>query len=259
MQSSMTKKIQEVPILSVVTSLYPVGGRRRAYQTMGSCLGTPKVSKEAKRVDLNHDGLIQKTELAKFIARNEKLYMMLSVNLQLPVEKCQEIATNVAFQMSKRSNPNASLRDLSEATKQREPTLAEFNRFLGFLEEPRGQQEFFHRTVFSTFDLDGSGYIEPHELDNFLDIFYQAGSIFAGDARLPKKSTLKKEVMKQLDTNRDGKLEFTELRTLISGGARAGLSFKETDDEMDSYEAKIKKKTSKKAEGEKKSKKSKRK
>ena len=214
------------------------------FDTMGSCLGTPKISKEALNVDLNKDGVIQKTEMAKFIARNEKLYMMLAVNLQLPVEKCQEIATNVAFQMSKRSDPNTSLRDLSEATKQREPTLEEFDAFLTFLEQPTGQQEFFHRTVFATFDLDGSGYVEPHELDNFLNIFYAAGSIFAGDARLPKQSKLKKEVMRQLDTNRDGKLEFNELRTLISGGARAGLSFDETDDELDSDEEKLKKKVS---------------
>ena len=215
------------------------------FDTMGSCLGTPKISKEALNVDLNKDGVIQKTEMAKFIARNEKLYMMLAVNLQLPVEKCQEIATNVAFQMSKRSDPNSSLRDLSEATKQREPTLEEFDAFLTFLEQPTGQQEFFHRTVFATFDVDGSGYVEPHELDNFLNIFYAAGSIFAGDARLPKQSKLKKEVMRQLDTNRDGKLEFNELRTLISGGARAGLSFDETDDdELDSDEEKLKKKVS---------------
>ena len=214
------------------------------FDTMGSCLGTPKISKEALNVDLNKDGVIQKTEMAKFIARNEKLYMMLAVNLQLPVEKCQEIATNVAFQMSKRSDPNTSLRDLSEATKQREPTLEEFDVFLTFLEQPTGQQEFFHRTVFATFDLDGSGYVEPHELDNFLNIFYASGSIFAGDARLPKQSKLKKEVMRQLDTNRDGKLEFNELRTLISGGARAGLSFDETDDELDSDEEKLKKKVS---------------
>ena len=203
------------------------------------------MSKEALNVDLNKDGLIQKTEMAKFIARNEKLYMMLSVNLQLPVEKCQDIATNVAFQMSKRSDPNESLRNLSEASKQREPTLEEFDSFLTFLEQPSGQQEFFHRTVFSTFDLDGSGFVEPHELDNFLDIFYATGSIFAGDARLPKKSKLKREVMRQLDTNRDGKLEFNELRTLISGGARAGLSFDETDDdEVESEEEKLKKKGS---------------
>ena len=100
-----------------------------------------------------------------------------------------------------------------------------------FLEKPNGQQEFFHRTVFATFDTDKSGYLENKELDQFLNVFYQAGSIFAGDVRLPSKVKLKKAVMKQLDTNGDGKLDFAELRTLISGGARAGLQFDDLDED----------------------------
>jgi len=200
---------------------------------MGCCLGTPQISLEAQNADLNDDGLIQKTEMASFIARNEKLYMMLSVNLQLSVDRCQTIATNVAYQMSKRSDPNGSLRDLSEATRLRDPALEEFDRFLKFLEEPKGQQEFFQRTVFSSFDVDDNGYIEEKEIDDFLDVFYHAGSIFAGDTRLPCKARLKEEVMRQLDTNGDGRLDFSELRTLISGGARAGLSFTDSDYELD--------------------------
>lgn len=178
---------------------------------------------------MDKDGLISRDELKAFIARNEKLYVMLSVNLGLPEEKCREIATEVAYQMSKRAEHDSSLRDLTDSARVRKPTLEEFQDFLNWLEEPKGQQEFFQRTVFATFDLDQSGYIEPDELDNFLDVFYQAGSIFAGDVRLPKKAKLRTQVMKQLDVNKDGKLEFSELRTLISGGARAGLTFTEAD------------------------------
>lgn len=195
----------------------------------------PAVSQEAMNVDADNDGLISKEELASFIARNAKLYSMLSVTLNLSEEKCRSIATNVAFQMSKNTTAGGalegSLRDMSAAMKLREPTIEEFQAFLDFLDNPKGQEEFFQRTVFATYDLDESGYLEPNELDKFLDVFYEAGSIFAGDMRLPKKSKLKKEVMRQLDTNNDGKLEFAELRTLISGGARAGLQFEEKEEE----------------------------
>jgi Ca2+-binding EF-hand superfamily protein len=192
---------------------------------MGCGSSKHAISEEVLNVDTNNDGLISRDELSTFIARNEKLYLMLSVNLNIPEAKCRDIATEVAYQMSKRQKREMSLRDLSESTRLRNPTVQEFQDFLNFLDEPTGQQEFFHRTVVTTYDVDNSGYLESEELDKFLEVFYQAGSIFAGDVRLPEKATLKKEVMKQLDINRDGKLQFSELRSLISGGAQTGLSF----------------------------------
>jgi Ca2+-binding EF-hand superfamily protein len=174
---------------------------------------------QALVVDLNQDGRISREELAKFIETNSHLWAMLSVNLNIPEQHCRDIATDVAYQMAKKTSNMSSLKDMSESTKAREPTVQEFQSFLGMVQNnPKGQQEFFHRTVFATYDVDGNGYIDNHELDKFLDVFYEAGSIFAGDVRLPDKATLKRNVLEDLDVNGDGKLEFQELRTLISGG-----------------------------------------
>lgn len=97
----------------------------------------------------------------------------------------------------------------------------EFHLFWSeYIGSPKGQQEFFHRTVFAVFDADGNGYLDPNELDKLLDTFYEAGSIFKGDARLPKdKDTLKRIVTERLDVDKDGKLSFEEIRMLISGSA----------------------------------------
>ena len=44
---------------------------------------------------------------------------------------------------------------------------------------------FGNRDDFAAFDADDNGYLDYDELDQFLDVFYAADSIFAGDARLP--------------------------------------------------------------------------
>jgi Ca2+-binding EF-hand superfamily protein len=186
--------------------------------TMGCGSSAPVPSAAALAVDADQDGMISKAELGQFIEKNAQLWAMLSVNLNLPEPKCREIATEVAYQMAKKPL-NMSLKDMSAEDKNREPTLDEFQRFLDFVKDPKGQLEYFHRCVFTTYDLDNSGYLDNQELDKFLDVFYEAGSIFAGDARLPDKATLKKNILEQFDEDGDGKLEFQELRTLISGGA----------------------------------------
>ena len=57
------------------------------------------------------------------------------------------------------------------------------------------------------------------ELDKFLDVFYEAGSIFKGDARLPPKEQLRTLIYTKLDQDGDGKLSFEEIHSLISGSA----------------------------------------
>lgn len=186
---------------------------------MGNCC-SPVVSKEVRDLDVNNDGKISKDEMMKFIERNAKLWAMLSVNCNIPEEKCRTIARDVAYQMAK--NRNVSMRDMSANDKKREPTVAEFEHFVAnIINQPKGQQEFFHRTVFAAFDANNNGYLETNEFDKFLDVFYEAGSIFAGDARLPDKATLKATAMKELDKNGDGKLEFSELRPLLAGDRSA--------------------------------------
>lgn len=149
-----------------------------------------------------------------------RLWAMLSVSLRLEEQDCRLIATDVAYQLAKTGKSKKSVGDLSAKERKREPTLTELQSFLDFVKKPKGEQEFFHRTVFRVFDENGKGYLDSDEFGNFLDIFYKAGSIFAGDARLPPKELLKEKVFAELDTNGDGKLDFQEIRSLISGGAQ---------------------------------------
>jgi Ca2+-binding EF-hand superfamily protein len=176
------------------------------------------VPSEAALIDEDNDGLISKEEVSKFIEKNAKLWAMLSVNLNLPEKKCREIATQVAYQLAKKRKCK-SLKDMDFSEKERKPTVKEFQAFLDHLKDPKGEQEFFHRTVFAVYDQDQNGYLDPNELSKFLDVFYEADSIFAGDARLPAKAELKATALKNLDKNGDGKLDFQEMRSLISGGA----------------------------------------
>ena len=99
-----------------------------------------------------------------------------------------------------------------------ELTKEQFHDFrTRFVESPQGQLEFFHRTVFTAFDDDRNGVLDPAELDRFLETFYAAGSIFKGDARLPEKDVLRRLVNEKFDTNADGQLSFDEIHALISG------------------------------------------
>ena len=146
---------------------------------------------------------------------------MLSVSLRLEEQDCRLIATDVAYQLAKTRKSKKSVGELSEKERKREPTLTELQSFLDFVKKPKGEQEFFHRTVFRVFDQDGNGYLDYDEFDNFLDIFYDASSMFAGDVRLPPKEILKEKIFAEFDANGDGKLDFQEIRSIISGGAQS--------------------------------------
>ena len=146
---------------------------------------------------------------------------MLSVNLNLSEEHCRQVATDVAYQLAKTIKSKSKSESNNYAEREREPSLSEVQSFLNLVKDPKGEQEFFHRTVFQVFDSDGNGYLDSNELDSFLDTFYEVGSIFAGDVRLPPKETLKKRVYDECDKNGDGKLEFEEIRFIISGGAQS--------------------------------------
>lgn len=151
---------------------------------------------------------------------------MLAVNLNLPEEQCFDIATDVAFQLAK-TKKSKSARDLRKSLtdttseREREPTVRELQSFLDFVKKPKGEQEFFHRTVFQAFDQDENGYLDLDELDKFLEIFYEADSIFANDSRLPPKEMLKEMVLKEFNTDGDCRLGFQDIRFLISGGAKS--------------------------------------
>ena len=176
--------------------------------------------REAKRLDKDGSGTISKEELYNYIEQNAKLWAMLSVSLNIPEEECLDIACEVAFQLAlAKWSKKKKLEILSSNEPTREPSLREIQAFLNFVKKPQGEQEFFHRTVFFAFDENGDGLLDSKELDKFLQIFYDAEGIFAGDARLPSKAELKRRVYKDLDENGDGQLDFYEIRSLITGGA----------------------------------------
>ena len=184
-------------------------------------------TKEARKLDANNDGTISWDELYKYIKSQEKLWAMLAVNLNLPEEQCFDIATDVAFQLAKTKKSKSvrdlrkSMKDFTSSEREREPTIRELQSFLDFVKKPKGEQEFFHRAVFQAFDQDENGYLDLDELDKFLEIFYEADSIFANDSRLPPKNVLKKMVLKEFDADGDCKLGFQDIRFLISGGAKS--------------------------------------
>ena len=180
---------------------------------------------DAKLIDADQNGTISKRELAFYIARHDNLWSMLSIHLNLPEQKCREIATDVAYEFAKRKKKkgewvNESYVASPPSDRQREPTVQEIQSFLDFVKEPKGEMEFFHRTVFRAFDQDENGYLDAQELDKFLDIFYQADSVFAGGVQLPSKRKLKAHVMSEFDVNGDGKLDFQEIRPFLSGEAQ---------------------------------------
>mmetsp|Transcript_12767 Transcript_12767/g.28041 ORF Transcript_12767/g.28041 Transcript_12767/m.28041 type:complete len:214 (-) Transcript_12767:80-721(-) len=196
---------------------------------MGNCGARPssssavvvKASKEALAVDTDQDGRVSKEELAKYIDKHAELWAMLSVNCGIDESECRKIATHVAFRMAKVKHLRSSMTTLPQQVLDREPTVQEFQTLLDWLNEPRGNLEFFHRTVFSAFDKNGNGYLEPDELDAFLDVYYQAGSIFAGDVRLPEKATLKQNLLDNFDTDGDGQISFRELQSILQAGGSA--------------------------------------
>jgi Ca2+-binding EF-hand superfamily protein len=163
--------------------------------------------------DVNQDNGMSKDELADYVKSHAELWAMLGVNLDMKEERCCEIATNVAFALA------LDQADAHMASSQRrELSKAEFHNFrTKYVLDAKGSQEFFQRALFATFDANGNGELEPAELDKFLDIFYEANSIFKGDKRLPTKKKLRKLVFEKLDTDNDGVLTFEEIRGLISG------------------------------------------
>jgi hypothetical protein len=99
-----------------------------------------------------------------------------------------------------------------------------FQRFQQYLKNPKGHQEFFHRSVFMAFDYDWNGVLDRFETDKFLDTFYCSGSIFEGDKRLPpQKDDLKKLIVEQRQrlygdqTGENDAFTLEEIRSLISG------------------------------------------
>ena len=79
----------------------------------------------------------------------------------------------------------------------RNETQAQFEQmWAGAVASPEGSLDFFHRAVFGAFDPEQDGELTPEEVGHFAELFYDEGSIFAGDARLPPKPVLVQRAFK---------------------------------------------------------------
>lgn len=212
-----------------------------------------QVSLEFDALDVNKSKELDVEELHRFVKANAQLWAMLGINTGLGEDRCIAIATQLAFEMaveeaaagassksrslslsilrratssSRSSKAQVSRRDASlEPTRTVSMSKVEFMLFKkNIVEDPKGQQRFFQRAVFAAYDADQNGTLDAKELTNFIDIFYQAGSIFKGDARLPTKEVLIRTIYKKLDSDGDGLLTFEELSSVISGSALRDLA-----------------------------------
>eukprot|EP00930_Biecheleria_cincta_P060114 TRINITY_DN457_c0_g1_i1.p1 TRINITY_DN457_c0_g1~~TRINITY_DN457_c0_g1_i1.p1 ORF type:complete len:218 (+),score=30.92 TRINITY_DN457_c0_g1_i1:185-838(+) len=182
----------------------------RALHLELQCSGLSAHSTETARkafvdADTDGDGKLSCDELKKVIVNHPELWAMLEVNTGIETARCQEIATAVAMTKAD-SNDDGLI------------TWDEFRAlWSSVFKQPKSQLEFFQKALFSAFDNDGNGLLDREELATFLDLFYQKGSIFAGDQRLPPKEELLKLCLEELDRNGDGCLSFVSMEPLISG------------------------------------------
>lgn len=180
---------------------------------MGTCCSVPSVeeaesAQQFRKVDTNRDSLVDRQEMAAFVKSHAEMWAMLSVNLGLSEDICQETATRVAMELASGKEGNAAQQSpLSES---------QFHTFRAkYMVDGKGAQEFFHRCVFASFVKDGKQYLDANEeLDVFLDTFYKSGSIFEGDTRLPPQEELKERITRNSSS---GRLKFDEIRDIIRG------------------------------------------
>jgi Ca2+-binding EF-hand superfamily protein len=174
-----------------------------------------KAGKEINDVRATGSILVSHSEIREYVETNPFLWAMLGVNIGIPEERCIEVASRVVIELASGMQ--------GEEAKKANITKHQFQLFQKkYVDDPKGSQEFFHRSVYDAFDLDGNGVLDKQETDKFLDTFYMTGSIFEGDDRLPEKEELKKLILEKLDVNGDGEFSFDEIRSLISGSAHRG-------------------------------------
>ena len=165
------------------------------------------------KIDANGDNKACHSEMAAFVASNANLWHMLTVNLGMSEPRCHAVATRVTMELATGlEGPQALLATVNKH---------QFHQFRQkYMLNGHGNQEFFHRCVFAAFDMDHNSFLDLEELDELLETFYKADSIFQGDMRLPdKKEELKRMILEKYDTENLGKLSFDKVRGIISGTA----------------------------------------
>lgn len=162
------------------------------------------IEQDAVAKSLSHE------ELREYVDTHPVIWAMLSVNCQIPEQHCKEVAFRVAVELI---TDHAGQESMSlELTRQGFLTFQKL-----YIDDAKGHQEFFHRTLFAVFDEDWNGVLDREEIDKFVDNAYVTGSIFQGDVQRPEKDDIKADVLEHLGKNGDCSFSFEEVRSLISG------------------------------------------
>ncbi|CAJ1959515.1 unnamed protein product [Cylindrotheca closterium] len=193
----------------------------------GDVGGEKKLSakKEFKKLDLNGDQALSKDELRKFIESNEELWAVLGTKLNLKRETCIRIATEVAFSLAKAGDEEPSSTLIKKHRKSSsnievnsyELSEAEFKAFYkNYVLSQKGSYEFFLRTIFAFYDINGDGVLQRDEFENFLDLFYKTKETYKHKMNaMPSKQKLIRIAEARLDKNKDGELSFEEVRDML--------------------------------------------
>mmetsp|Transcript_12268 Transcript_12268/g.29217 ORF Transcript_12268/g.29217 Transcript_12268/m.29217 type:complete len:496 (+) Transcript_12268:322-1809(+) len=185
----------------------------------GDVGGEKKLSakKEFKKLDLNGDEVLSKDELRSFIESNEELWAVLGAKLNLKRETCIRIATEVAFSLAKGEETPKKQKGAAAEANSYELSETEFKAFYkNYVLSQKGSYDFFLRTIFAFYDINGDGALQRDEFENFLDLFYKSKETYRQKMEnMPSKQKLLRIAEARLDKNKDGELSFEEVRDLL--------------------------------------------
>jgi len=151
-------------------------------------------------------GPISRQQLKSIIEKQPELWAMAQVNTGASAAEAQDAVLRVVLRRY----------DLDSDGVLSRKELYAFKRDAS-LKNARSNLDFFHEVLFAIFDTTQTGQLDEGEFDAFLDVFYEQGSIFAGDGRLPPKEELKMRAYKELDQDGDGMLTVDDLKPLMLG------------------------------------------
>jgi len=172
---------------------------------MGTNQSSEAAAAEFKKYDSDNSGELSCDQLQALIEQHEELWSMLQVNTDLDASFCKAVVQEVmTHKADHNGNGKLSQKEFADI-------------YSAVIANPKGQLEFFHEVLFAAYDSSGDGKMTVQDLDHFLELFYEKGSIFAGDKRLPPKDELQQRALDELDRNHDGKLTLSELKPLLVG------------------------------------------
>merc|ERR1712008_342857 len=182
----------------------------------------PSYKDAFKEIDLDGDKEISRKELRGFVESNESLHAVLGKSLDLSPQQSIDISTDVAFSLAKWDGKDEDVAMASYFLTQKNRkkgkamniTRDEFKSFYkSYVQSQKGSYDFFLRTMFAAYDMNGDGMLQRKEFENFLTIFYHAK--YLGKIEMPQKTELVRIAQSRLDKNKDGLMSFSEIRDLL--------------------------------------------